>query len=501
MSSVLADTNIYGALHPEVRSFLSKTHGHIINGETITDSDAQPTPVIDPGTGTTLCHVPTGSRETVNRAVTAARSALEDGPWSKLSGSERSKLMWRLADMIEERADIFGQLETLDVGKPFTVARNGDVAVAVETLRYMAGWATKLTGETIPVGAPGTFHAYTKREPIGVTGQIVPWNFPLAMAVWKLAPALAAGCTCVLKPAEQTPLTAILLAELALEAGFPAGVINVVLGYGDEVGQAIVDHPGIDKIAFTGSTAVGKSIVRAAAEDLKGVSLELGGKNAAIVMPDADFAAAVPGIVQAAFGNSGQVCTAPSRILVHKDILDEFSEALSAEVKKLTMGHGLDESTDIGPVVSKHHLESIQESLQNGLESGGQLLTGGSPLAGSDGFFLEPTVVTELDINAKMVQKEIFGPVVNLIPFQDQEEAVSMANQTSYGLTAQVWTRDISAVHYFSDKLDSGSVWINGKSMDIALPFGGFKQSGWGQEKGREGAELYTRLKTVVVAL
>lgn len=499
MSHAVTDASPYPAtLHPEVVTFLDGPLGHVIGGRTVTDA-AEQLDVLDPATGNLLCRVPRGTRETVDAAVRAAREAFE-GPWRRTAPGERSRLMWRLADLLEERAELFGQLETLDVGKPFAVARHGDVAVAVETLRYMAGWATKLTGETIPVGVPGTVHAYTKREPVGVVGQIVPWNFPLAMAVWKLAPALAAGCTSVLKPAEQTPLTAIALGELVREAGFPAGVVNVVLGLGSDVGEAIVAHPGIDKVAFTGSTPVGKTIVRSAADDLKRVSLELGGKNSSIVMPDADLDAAVSGIVQASFGNSGQVCTAPSRILVHAVIADEVGDALAAAAGRLRLGHGLDPATEMGPVVSERQRDAIERTVLDGVRSGGEVLTGGGR-HGEAGYFLQPTVIAGLGIDSPMVQHEIFGPVVNVIPFASAEEAIAMANRTSYGLTTQVWTRDVAAVHGFADGLDSGSVWVNGKSMDIALPFGGLKESGWGQEKGREGVEMYTRLKTVVIAL
>jgi len=483
-----------------VREFLEREHGSLIDGQfAIGDSD-ELTDIVDPGSGVVLSRAAYGNQQSVDRAVEAARRALDEGPWSRMSPSDRAKLMWRIADLLEERAEVFGQLETLDQGKPLRIARDGDVAVAVETFRYMAGWATKLLGDTIPVGAPGTVHAYTQREPVGVVGQIVPWNFPLAMAAWKLAPALAAGCTCVLKPADQTPLTAMLLGELAIEAGFPAGVINIIPGTGAEVGNAIVTHAGIDKVAFTGSTAVGKGIVRSAADDLKRVSLELGGKNSTIVMTDADLEKAIPAIVQASFGNSGQVCTAPSRVLVHEGIVEEFGQLFAREVEKLRVGHGLTDGVDLGPVVSQRQLDSISAKLKNGIADGGQLLTGGKVMD-VDGYFHEPTVVTNLGIESALAQEEIFGPIVNLIPFHSVDEAIRMSNLTSYGLTTQVWTRDISTAHQFANRLDSGSVWVNGKSMDIALPFGGFKESGWGAEKGREGIELYTRLKTVVFSL
>lgn len=484
----------------EVRSYLGQTQGHFIGGGRQPSQDGATYENINPATGEALGEVARGSIADVDRAVTVARDAFERGPWKQFTPGQRSSVMWRIADLMEQHADILAQLETLDQGKPLVAARTGDVAGAIETFRYTAGWATKLTGDTIPVGQPGGFHAYTKREPIGVVGQIVPWNFPLAMAAWKIAPALAAGCTIVLKPAEQTPLTALYLADLCKEAGLPDGVLNVVTGFGHDVGAAIVNHPGIDKIAFTGSTQVGKSIIQAASNDLKRVGLELGGKNASIVMGDADIDQAIPGIVQASFGNSGQICTSPSRILVQRAAVADVERRLAEAALGITVGHGFRSDVDVGPVISEKHLESIREKVESGLRDGGKLLTGGNRI-GDRGFFLEPTVMTGVSIDSSMAQEEIFGPVVNIIPFDDVDDAISLANNTEYGLTAQVWSRDISNIHYLADNLDVGSVWVNGKSMDIALPFGGFKQSGWGQEKGREGVELYTRLKTVVITL
>lgn len=484
-------------LHPEVKAFLGRRLGHIIGGASVTDS-VEYLDVVDPGNGRVLTRVPNGKADIVHQAVVAACAALH-GPWGRLVPGARAKLLWRLADRMEEKAEVFAQLETLDVGKPLANSI-GDVGAAIEAFRYMAGWSTKLSGETLQVGAPGAMHAFTQREPVGVVGQIVPWNFPLVMAAWKLAPALAAGCTSVLKPAEQTPLTAIFLAELALEAGLPAGVMNVVIGEGKVIGDAMVRHRGIDKIAFTGSTFVGKSIVRTAADDLKAVTLELGGKNSSIVMPDADFSKAIPGVLTSAFGNTGQICTAPSRILVHKDVVESFGAALAGAASSMTLGHGLNTNVNLGPVVSQRQLDSIVSVLEEGLSSGGKLLTGGG-VPSNPGFYLEPTVVTGVGLDNPMVQKEIFGPVVNLIPFETMDEAIVMANDTVYGLTAQVWTQDVSAVHQFARRLESGTVWVNGKSQDIALPFGGYKESGIGLEKGRQGIEAYTKLKTVVVTL
>ena len=364
-------------LHAAVRAYLAREQLHVIGGRRVASRDGATSPNLNPATGETLCTVARGSERDVDDAVGAARTALEDGPWAGFAPGQRSAVMWRIANLMEEHAQALAELETLDQGKPLSVARHGDVAGAIETFRYMAGWATKLTGESIPIGAPGSFHAYTKREPVGVVGQIVPWNFPLAMAAWKIAPALAAGCTIVLKPAEQTPLTALYLADLCREAGLPDGVLNVVAGYGDEVGAALVNHRGVDKIAFTGSTPVGKSIVRAAGEDLKRVSLELGGKNSCIVMDDADVESAIPQILQASFGNAGQVCTSPSRILVQRGIVDDVSERLASAARSLRVGNGLLDGVDMGPVISERQLASITQKIESGLREGGEILAGG----------------------------------------------------------------------------------------------------------------------------
>lgn len=485
-------------LLPETTHFLGEDHGHFINGRYHKDGD-EFIDVVDPGNGHKLTRVPRGSVTTVNTAVDAALNALSDKSWGGLTGHERTKLIWRLSERMEEQLEVFAQLETLDVGKPIAASR-GDVAAAIDTFRYMAGWATKLTGETYPVGSPGSMHAYTKHHPIGVVGLIVPWNFPLVMAAWKVAPALAAGCTCVLKPAEQTPLTALYLARLAAEVGIPAGVLNVVVGEGKDVGDAIVRHSLVKKIAFTGSTRVGKSIARIAAEDLKAVTLELGGKNSTIVMDDADLDKAIPGVMQAAFGNSGQICTAPSRILVHQTIISEFSQQLATATENLAMGHGLNTDVTLGPVVSEHQRSSITKILQAGLNDGGELVTGGH-VPDSPGYYLEPTIVSGLGVDSAMVQTEIFGPVVNLIPFTSEKEAVQIANNTTYGLTAQIWSQNVSSIHRMADALDTGTVWVNGKSQDISLPFGGYKDSGTGLEKGHDGVLAYTRLKTVAITL
>jgi phenylacetaldehyde dehydrogenase len=484
---------------PVVERFLERDHLLLIDGEWTPAVSGKTFASINPATGKPLATVACAEKEDIDRAVAAARRALTANPWKQMGGTQRSRLLWRVAELIDLHAEELAQLESLDQGKPVKIARIADVAGSAESFRYMAGWATKLTGATIPVGAPGAFHTFTVKEPVGVVGQIVPWNFPLAMAAWKLAPALAAGCTVVLKPAENTPLSTLRLGELMIEAGFPAGTVNIVPGFGTVAGAAIAEHPGIDKVAFTGSTAVGKRIVVAAGGNLKRVTLELGGKNPTIVLPDADLAKAIPSIVQGAFTNCGQVCTAASRALVHRSVLKEVTDGLIAGAQALRVGPGMENSTDMGPVVSEAQMNAILGHIRAAEAEGAVIATGGMRL-GDEGYFLAPTVITDTTPEMKINREEVFGPVISVVPFDDIEEAIAIANATEYGLTAQVWTRDITSAHRFSNALDSGSIWINGKSMDIALPFGGFKQSGWGMEKGAEGIDIYTRTKTVVHA-
>lgn len=486
-------------LLPAVKSFLEKQHLLLIDGEWTAAASGETFVTINPATGKPLANVACARKEDVDRAVAAARAAFSSAHWKGLGGTQRSHLLWRLAELIDLHAEELAQLESLDQGKPVKVARIADVAGSAETFRYMAGWATKITGDTIPVASPDAFRAFTVKEPVGVVGQIVPWNFPLAMAAWKLAPALAAGCTIVLKPAENTPLSTLRLGELIVEAGFPAGVVNIVTGFGQGAGSAIAEHPDIDKIAFTGSTAVGKRIAMAAVDNLKRVSLELGGKNPTIVMPDADLSRAIPAIVQGAFANCGQVCTAASRALVHRSLLDDVIKGLVAGAKALRVGPGMDESTDIGPVVSEAQMNAILGHIESAVAEGAVVATGGVRI-GTEGYFLAPTVLTHTRPDMKINRDEVFGPVISIVAFDDIDEAIRIANDSEYGLTAQVWTQDLSVANRLTNALESGSVWINGKSMDIALPFGGFKQSGWGLEKGAEGVELYTRTKTVVQA-
>jgi phenylacetaldehyde dehydrogenase len=416
-----------------------------------------------------------------------------------MSPSERSRLIYRLADKLEERLEDFALLESLDNGKPLAVARVADVPMSVDNLRYMAGWATKIVGESIPI--PGEFHAYTRREPIGVVGQIIPWNFPLLMAAWKIGPALAAGCTIVLKPAEQTPLTALLLAEIAAEVGFPAGVLNVVPGYGETAGAALANHPDVDKIAFTGSTEVGKLIVKAAAGNLKKVTLELGGKSPNIIFADADIEAATQGAAFGIFFNMGQCCTAGSRLFVERSVFDEVTQGIAQAAKAMRVGSGLDQTTDIGPLVSDEQLQRVTGYIESGIAEGARTLSGGVR-HGERGYFVEPTVIVDTKPDMKIMREEIFGPVVAATPFDDPREILAPANDTIYGLAAGVWTKDVSKAHKMAAGLRAGTVWVNCYNVfDAALPFGGYKQSGWGREMSHNALECYTETKSVVVKL
>lgn len=491
------------APHATVTSFLAQRHQMLIDGKWVDASDGAQFAVEDPATEEAIAHVPSGGRRDVDLAVKAAREAFEEGPWRRTSPSERSKLIWRLSDLLERHADEFAQIEALDNGKPVANARRGDVGGSIEMLRYMAGWATKLNGETIPVSTPGNWHAYTVKEPVGVVGQIIPWNFPLLMAVWKLAPALASGCTVILKPAEQTPLSALRLGQLILEAGFPNGVVNIVTGFGKSAGAALASHPDVDKIAFTGSTEVGKQIVVAAAGNLKRVSLELGGKSPAIIFPDADIDLAIAGAADAIFFNQGQCCTAGSRLFVHQSLYDRVVEGVVAESRKLKPGHGLDPDTTLGPLVSKEQRLRVCAYLDSGRRDGAEILSGGNNI-GKKGYFVEPTVVVQTNQNMEIAKEEIFGPVVCVQPFNDSDidSIASFANDTKYGLQASVWTNNLSLAHIMASKIKSGTVCVNNHNyVNPAWPFGGFKQSGWGREMGKEGIEHYTETKSIAVKL
>jgi len=486
---------------PGVRAFLSRRPTLLINGQWVPAASGRTFATVNPADGSELAQIAAGDREDVDRAVVAAREAYEHGPWSRMPPAERGKLIWRLGDLIDANLDELAQLETLDNGKPLRVARAADIPGSAEMFRYMAGWATKVAGATIPMGAAHAFHTYTRREPVGVVGQIIPWNFPLSMASWKLAPALAVGCTCILKPAEQTPLTALRLGELIAEAGFPEGVVNIVTGFGETAGAAIAEHPGIDKVAFTGSTEVGKLIVKAATGNLKKVSLELGGKSPNIVLADADMEAAIPGAANAIFNNAGQVCVAGSRLFIQSSVYDNVLSGVADNAASIKVGPGLASETQMGPLVSSEQLERVTGYLEEGVRSGARPAVGGHRI-GDVGYFVEPTIFTDVSDDMRIVREEIFGPVVTAIPFKDLDELAERANATSYGLAAGIWTRDVSKAHILAAKLKAGTVWVNTYGGgDPSVPFGGYKQSGWGRERGEEVLELYTETKSVVVKL
>ena len=473
----------------------------LINNEWVSSASGKTFPTINPATGEEIAQVAEADAADVDRAVKAARAAFERGPWRrKLPASERGRLLNRLADLIEQNADELARLETLDNGKPLTVSRAGDVRLTVACYRYYAGWADKLQGKTIPID--GSFFCYTRLEPVGVVGQIIPWNFPLLMQAWKLAPALAAGNTVVLKPAEQTPLTALRVGELIVEAGFPAGVVNILPGYGPTAGAAIANHMDVDKVAFTGSTEVGHLIMEAAAKtNLKRVTLELGGKSPNIVFADADMEQAVEGSHFALFFNQGQCCCAGSRLFVEEKIYDEFVERSVERARKRTVGDPFDKKTEQGPQVDDVQFDKVMSYINAGKREGATLACGGKRV-GDRGYFIEPTVFTDVKDEMKIAQEEIFGPVMTVLKFRDMDELVERANKTMYGLAAAVWTRDIGKAHAIANNVRAGTVWVNCYDVfSAAAPFGGFKQSGMGRELGEYGLQQYTEVKTVTVKL
>jgi phenylacetaldehyde dehydrogenase len=500
MATVTIDPRVSG----RTADFVQKDHRMLIDGRFVSAAAGKTFPVYNPATGDVITHVPEAEAEDVDRAVRAARRAFDEGPWPRMSPSERGRMLWKLADLIEHHLEEFAELESLDNGKPVAVARVADVPLTVDMFRYMAGWATKISGKTLPLSSGYDFHSYTVREPIGVVAQIIPWNFPLLMAAWKIAPALTCGNAVVLKLAEQTPLSGLRLAELIDEAGFPNGVVNVLTGYGEGAGAPLAAHDMVDKVAFTGSTEVGKLIVKAAAGNLKKVTLELGGKSPAIVFPDADISKAVSGTASAIFFNHGQCCCAGSRLYIHEKVFDKVVEGVSSIASDIKLAPGMDPSCQMGPLVSDEQYRKVVGYIESGIEEGARVSAGG-PVSGYErGYFVRPTVLTNTNTRMKVVQEEIFGPVVCAVPFSDKDvdAIVKRANDTIYGLAASVWTQNLSLAHKVARGIRAGTVWVNCHNVfDASLPFGGYKQSGWGREMGDEVLHNYTEIKAVTVAL
>ncbi|KMO42777.1 betaine-aldehyde dehydrogenase [Methylobacterium variabile] len=494
------------AIPAEIRTWLSREHRLLIDGQWVPAQSGKTFEVTDPATGEVVARVAEGDAADIDRAVKAARRAFESGPWARMTPSARGRLLHRIGDLILEHADELAAIEAIDNGKPKSVAKAADVTLAADMFHYMSGWATKIEGKSIPISAlaapSADYFSVTRPEPVGVVGQIIPWNFPLLMAAWKLAPALTTGCTVVLKVAEETPLSALRLGELLLEAGLPDGVVNIIAGFGETAGAALAAHPDVNKVAFTGSTEVGKLIVKAAAHDLKRVSLELGGKSPNIILPDADLSLAIPGATAAVFFNHGQCCNAGSRLFVHRKLFDQVVEGIAAEAAKIKLGHGLSADTEMGPLVSSVQYERVTGFLDAGRREGARAVCGGQGLGGR-GYFVPPTILVDTSPTMKVVREEIFGPVLVATPFDEVDDAlIAQANDTIYGLAAGVWGQDAGRAHQVANRLRAGSVWINCYHVfDAALPFGGYKQSGWGREMGQAVLSNYLETKAITQRL
>ncbi|PRS35414.1 betaine-aldehyde dehydrogenase [Bacillus sp. RJGP41] len=492
-------TNLTLEVSGKLQKFLTGPKKLYINGQFVESASKKTFSTPNPATGQKLADVYEADKEDIDLAVKAARKAFDEGPWSRMSAAARSRLMYKLADLMEENKTELAQLETLDNGKPISETTNADIPLAIEHMRYFAGWSTKIVGQTIPVS--GNYFNYTKHEAVGVVGQIIPWNFPLLMAMWKLGAALATGCTVILKPAEQTPLSALYLAELLAEAGFPDGVVNIVPGFGETAGQALVDHPQVNKIAFTGSTEVGKLIMRSASYSLKRVTLELGGKSPNIILPDADFSKAIPGALNGVMFNQGQVCCAGSRVYIQKKHYDNVVADMASHAKNIKQGIGLDPSTQIGPLVSEEQQNRVMGYIEKGKNEGAEVLVGGNKL-GEQGYFVSPTIFAGVEEDMTIAKEEIFGPVIAAMPFEDLDDVINRANASEYGLAAGLWTSDIANAHYVAGKLRAGTVWVNCyNAFDAASPFGGYKQSGIGREMGSYALDNYSEVKSVWINL
>lgn len=488
-------SQLTAGLKEKVERFLIGKKQLYINGQFVESKLQKTFETYNPATGEVLADVYEATSEDIDEAVKAARKAFDGGIWSKLTPAERSRLMYKLADLMEENSEELAQLETLDNGKPIRETSTADIPLAIEHMRYYAGWATKITGQTIPVNGP--YFNYTRHEAVGVVGQIIPWNFPLLMSMWKLGAALATGCTVVLKPAEQTPLTALYLAQLIDEAGFPEGAVNIVPGFGEKAGQPLVDHPLVDKIAFTGSTEVGKMIMKNASKTLKRVTLELGGKSPNIILPDADLTKAIPGALNGVMFNQGQVCCAGSRVFIQKKHYDNVVSDMVSHAQSIKQGAGLHADTEIGPLVSTEQQKRVLGYIENGLNEGAELLVGGNKPQ-EQGYFVSPTIFANVNDDMTIAKEEIFGPVISAMPYDDLDELIDRANNSVYGLAAGVWTRDISNGHYIANRLRAGTVWVNCYNVfDAASPFGGYKQSGIGREMGSYALQNYTEVKSV----
>jgi phenylacetaldehyde dehydrogenase len=493
-------------LSSRVESFIGQPRQVLIDGRWVGAKSGKSFEVYDPSSGREIAKVAACEKADVDAAVAAARKAFDQGPWPRMSPSERGRIIWKIGDLILENLEELAQLESLDNGKPIAIARAADVPLAADLFHYMAGWATKIEGNTIGLSVPYTpgaqYHAYTQREPIGVVAQIIPWNFPLLMAAWKLGPALTTGCTVVLKVAEETPLSALRLAELCQEAGLPNGVLNLLTGFGEPCGAPLAAHPLVDKVAFTGSTEVGKLIVKAASNDLKKVTLELGGKSPNIILDDADMDLAIPGAANAIFFNHGQCCCAGSRLFVQEKKYDQVVEGVTQFAKSIRLGPGLDSRTQMGPLVSQTQLERVSGYLHSGEEQGAKALCGGKR-HGENGYFVEPTVLVDTSPDMKVYREEIFGPVVTAIPFKNvDDDLLTRANDTTYGLAAGIYTRDMARAHRIANRLRAGTVWINCYNIfDAALPFGGYKQSGWGREMGHNALDNYLETKSICASI